>query len=332
MMPNSVNPSRYLITGGSGFIGSHLMSLLNSRPDIVAINFDRAPPASSSEGTWICGDVRDQIKVRSVLKQFHPTHVVHLAARVDIDGKTLEEYRTNTEGSANLLSAIADTTTVRRVLLVSTQYVCEPGYEPVDDEDYSPHTSYGESKVIAEKMLRNSRLGTEWTIVRPTTIWGPGDLSYRSQFYKVLDRGLYMHPARRACIRSFGYVGNAVNQIHKLAEADSAIADRATFYVGDPPVEVIQFANEFSQQLRGRGVKTIPASIIRGLGFLGDALTTLNIPFPITSRRYRSMVEEYTVPIERTIELLGSGPYTLSQGVAQTIRYLEEVGLVRPRD
>ena len=53
-------------------------------------------------------------------------------------------------------------------------------------------------------------------------------------------------------------------------------------------------------------------------------LTALRLPFPITSGRYRSMTSDYITPMDRTIAALGVAPYTLEQGVDETIRWYED--------
>jgi nucleoside-diphosphate-sugar epimerase len=292
------------------------------------VNFDRHPPTRGPSEDWRHGDVLDASALLELVHDVEPTHVVHLAARVDVLGETVEDYETNTLGCQNLIDAIRSAPTMERAVFVSTQFVCRPGYEPQSDRDYSPHTFYGESKRISEELVREADLDAEWTIVRPTTVWGPGDLFYRKQFYRVLDRGLYMHPGREACFRSYGYVGNVASQIQHLAEAPSSIADRATFYVGDDLIDVIDFVNEFSRQLKGRDVRVVPAGFVRGLGRMGDALGRIGVTFPITSGRYRSMIENYPVPIGRTLKQLGPGPYTLEEGVAATLFDLREMGLL----
>ncbi len=319
---------RYLVTGGSGFIGEHLMQLLRAAPDTEVVNLDSKPPTRSTGADWLRGDVLDPTGLQAAVRDIDPTHIVHLAARVDVTGESLDDYRVNTVGCTNLLEALRTAPSIERTVLVSTQFVCRPGYQPQHDRDYAPHTLYGESKALSEESLREAGLDSEWTIVRPTTVWGPGDLFYREQFYRVLDRGLYMHPGRKPCLRSYGYVGNVVSQIHRLAESSSEIADRGTFYVGDDLVDVIDFVDEFSRQLKGKPARVVPAGFVRGLAFVGDGLGRVGVTFPITSGRYRSMIEDYPVPIRRTMDQLGPDPYSLEDGVTATIDDLRARGFL----
>jgi nucleoside-diphosphate-sugar epimerase len=67
----------------------------------------------------------------------------------------------------------------------------------------------------------------------------------------------------------------------------------------------------------------VPAPLVHGVAIVGDVATRLGIGFPLTTSRYRSMTEGYPVPIERTIALTGTGPYSLQEGVRQTVTWLK---------
>jgi nucleoside-diphosphate-sugar epimerase len=320
----SVPRQRFLVTGRSGFIGSNLVEALRRLGSVDVVNVDiAAPRASDQVPCWVEGDVRDAQRVKDVFTEFEPTHVVHLAARIDMGGASLADYSVNTEGTSNIVDAVANTSSLQRTLFISSQFVCQPGYLPRSDEDYMPHTIYGRSKVEAEQMVRKADLRSEWVILRPTTVWGPGDIYYRRDFYRTIKRGIYLHPRGKTCLRSYGFVGNVVSQICFFLNADAESVNRGTFYVGDPVADIVEFAHEFSRQLRGRSARMVPASLVHGIAIVGDIATRVGIGFPLTTSRYASMTEGYPVPIERTIALTGTGPYSLQEGVRQTVAWLE---------
>ena len=319
---------RILVTGGSGFIGSALMAELGHLEDAELLNIDIVDPGAAATGSWLRADVLDPAQLASAVHEFAPTDVVHLAARVDVEGDSIADYAVNTVGCDNLLAALAESPSVRRAVFTSTQFVCRPGYVPKNDEDYAPHTAYGESKVLSEKSVRTADAAYAWAIVRPTTVWGPGDQFYRQQFYDVMKRGLYMHPAGTHCRRSYGYVGNVVAQIRRILDGLPGDLDRRALYVGDPVTDILEFVNEFSRQIRGAEVRQVPAPLIRGIALVGDVAKRLRLPFPLTTPRYRSMTEHYPVPIEATIAVVGAGPFSLADGVADTVAYLTEAGVL----
>lgn len=320
---------RVLITGGSGFIGTNLIEALSALGADIT-NFDVSAPLDfRHRGFWTSGDVRDGNALEEVLRHDMPTHVIHLAARVDIKGQTLDDYSTNVVGTTNLLNALRTSPEVQRVIVASTQFVGQPGHVPTRDDDYKPHTAYGQSKVEAEKLTRQSDL--PWVIIRPTTIWGPHDLSYRRMFYRVMDRGLYLHPGRIPCHRSMGFVGNLVDQVLRLLTNEASRVLGSTFYLGDPVVNLINFVDEFSLRITGRPARTAPPGVLRALAHGGDLLQSLRLPAPITTGRLASMTEDFVVPIEDTFAVTGAPPISLEAAVKATVDWLEAEGVVRKR-
>ena len=88
-----MHADRILITGGSGFIGTALVSLLQ-HAGAEARNIDLAPPqVDQHHSVWVKGSVLDEGAVRGVVDAFRPTHLVHLAAETSIEttGKPLSE-------------------------------------------------------------------------------------------------------------------------------------------------------------------------------------------------------------------------------------------------
>lgn len=315
-----------LVTGGSGFIGTRLVTVLTERGCDV-VNLDIKPPLDRTQrGSWVEGDVLQGEALRRLVDEHRPHHVVHLAARTDTEGTSLEDYRVNTEGTGNLLRAVEASDSVSRLLITSTQFVHGPGPLPEHDTDFEPHTVYGESKAISERLTRDAALDAIWTIVRPTNVWGPWHPRYPTEFWEVLRRGLYVHPGGAPVIRSYGYVGNVVHQMVEILEAPTELVDGKVLYVGDEPITLRDWVEGFSIAIRGKGVRTVPAPMLRALAGVGDLIRLLGIGFPIFSSRYRSMTESYPTPMQPTLNLFGDPPYSLEEGIAETVQWLREQG------
>jgi nucleoside-diphosphate-sugar epimerase len=95
-----------LVTGGSGFIGTNLVSRLIADGYRVT-NLDKSPPAKAEHRLyWTPADLLDLSGLAAAIAAKQPTIVIHLAARTDTNGKQLEAYKENTDGVANVLAAL----------------------------------------------------------------------------------------------------------------------------------------------------------------------------------------------------------------------------------
>ncbi len=316
---------KLLITGGSGFIGTNAIDIFSQQADAI-LNYSVDPPLKQEQQKyWVAGDILDGPATTAAFQKFGPDLVLHLAARAECDeNTTLEEgYKVNIDGTRNVLNAIRATPSVQRAIITSSQFVCAPGPLPKSDTDYFPETIYGQSKVMTEKLTRDADLDVCWTIIRPTNIWGPWHLRYRREFWRVLERGLYVHPGRQPVIRCYGYVKNVVHQIQKIFEAPTDKVRGKTLYFGDPPINLLDYAEGFSKALTGRSVRVIPRPVMRLLALLGDIPTKITgKPFLINSSRFRSMTTNYETPMQPTFDLLGPNPYSLDAAIRETTEWL----------
>lgn len=318
---------KILLTGGSGFIGTNAVQHFLSQGHTV-LNLDCQSPFNSTQNPyWKNVDIMNASMISDAFRDFQPHAVIHLAARAECDEKTTVEtgYRMNTEGTQNVLDAIRATPSVKRVVIISSQFVCGPDHPPKHDEDFHPVTVYGQSKVITEELTRAANLSCCWTLVRPTNIWGPWHQRYTREFWKVAAKGWYVHPGGSGVIRCYGYVGNLLSHLEAILHADPKSVMGQVFYLSDPPADIYAWANSFCLALRGKPARRVARPILKLLGLAGDFISKLNgKPFYITSSRVNSMTSNYLIPgaIEKTISVLGAPRYSLQEGVVQTMEWL----------
>ena len=319
------NQARILLTGGSGFIGTNLVDYLVRFNGVEILNLDILPPNKRSHDIyWKQCDILNSEKLVSEFLDFMPSHVIHLAARTDLDEKrSLDGYQVNISGTENLLKAVNRTDSVQRVIVTSSMLVNRIGETVSSYADYSPANFYGQSKVLTETITKQFGLQKEWLIIRPTTVWGPWNFVHVNGFFRVIRKGMYVHPGGKSILKSYGYVGNVVHQIVRLLEEPSDKVHKKTFYVGDPPMDLRLWTDKFSRALCGRKTRTAPLVLLRYIAAFGDILGMFHIRFPLTSFRLGNMTVDNIIDMTDTLAVTGPSPYSLVNGVRETIKWLQ---------
>jgi nucleoside-diphosphate-sugar epimerase len=314
------------VTGGSGFIGTNLVDAY-LKDGCVVQNVDiAAPRIGTHRALWIQADILDAGALRTTFTSFRPDLVVHLAAKTVLNERTnLDHYAANIEGVQNVIDAVQAVGSVERTFFASSRLVSRLGHVPKDDVDYQPATLYGLSKVRGEQLVRAAppALGS-WTILRPTGIWGPWfGVPYRD-FFRTVERGRYVHPARRDARKSYGYVENTVYQLQRLATLPAPDVDGLTVMLADyPPISVRHWATLIQEALGAPRIKSVPVSILRAVALSGDALERLGLRHaPLTSFRLNNLISDMVYDTSKLEELVGPLPYTTAQAVDRTVTWL----------
>ena len=323
---------RILVTGGSGFVGTNLVSSLMRHGSLVLSVDINEPVCADHADNYRRLDILDPSALREVVEEFRPDHVIHAAARTDLDGKAISDYAANTEGVRNLIAPLSETDSVRRCVFISTKLVCRNDYVPSSFDDYCPDTVYGESKVEGEKIVKQSgALNFEWCLARLTGIWGPWFRQPYRRFFEMISRSSYRHPGGTDAPKSFGYVGNTVFQIQRLLDAQAEQIDRRTFYLADyQPMIIREWANMISQKLHKRDVRTIAGPLMRIAALAGDLMTLCGCKHPpVTSFRLRNMRADTSgISLDDIRKLADPLPYTIEAGVDETIDWMRQQGII----
>ena len=317
--------TKILITGSSGFIGTNLVEYLKNDTEVNLLCIDMVSPKIKEHQKWWKNvDVREETSLADVVKGFKPDAVIHLAARTDLRGKTLLYYDANMKGVNNLLEAIETAGSVKRAIFASSMYVCEPGYIPKDFEDYAPHTLYGESKVETEKRIKAKNPSYTWSIIRPTSIWGPWFGEPYNKFFHIVLNRMYFHIGKRACKKTYGYVDNAIYQIMSILNTEESKVNRKVFYLGDyEPYDITEWADEIAKHA-GIKIPNIPYFCFKLAGWLGDFLKLFGISFPMTSFRLHNMTTDNVHNLNPIKEIAPDLPVKREDGTVKTLEWIKE--------
>lgn len=316
--------SKVLITGASGFIGTNLFEdLVEKGYEVCNVDFN-PPKIEKRRAAWKNVDIRDYNMFEKVVLDFNPDYVIHLAARTDLDGKTLEDYSANIVGVDNLMKIIHKLHNLKKVIITSSKFVTRNGYKVKNQHDYCPHTKYGESKVETEMRVWGNLPQCDWCIIRPTSIWGPWfGVPYRN-FFDMVMRRMYFHIGHIKCHKTYGYIGNAVYQIEQLLFNDTPDENNKVFYIGDEPAyEINEWADEIANEL-GFRVPTMPVWFVKCLAKFGDLLGVFGIHFPMQSFRFENMTNDGINDMANTYLIAPQMPYTRLQGTKATIEWIKK--------
>lgn len=193
---------KLFVTGGSGFIGAAITQRLAGLGHEVVV-FDgcehlpaNAQPshrrylelryATLGGAEVIRGDLRDASQIREAMLQYRPEIVIHLAA-IAVATTANKDSRGAIEhtvlGTANLLEAVKEAGSVKRVVYCSSSMVYGDFQQTPCPEDHplNPKEVYGGTKLTGEILTRvyGQRFGFEHAVVRPSAVYGPTDVNGR---------------------------------------------------------------------------------------------------------------------------------------------------------
>jgi nucleoside-diphosphate-sugar epimerase len=168
---------RLAITGGTGFVGSHLVELaLASGAAVAALTRREQAPRERLE--WVAGDLQDRAALERLVSGADA--LIHVAGV--ITARDTSEFETgNVVGTLAMLAA-ATAGGVRRFVHVSSLAAREPNL-----------SLYGGSKERAEELVHGS--GLDWAIVRPPAVYGPGDKE-TLELFRMAKLGVMLTPPR----------------------------------------------------------------------------------------------------------------------------------------
>lgn len=315
---------KVLITGGSGFIGTNLIEFYKEKNEVLNIDFE--PPRNSNHKKyWKNVNILDFDLLHKTVIDFKPDYVFHMAARTDLDGKTLEDYNANIAGVENILKVVKLTPSIKKIIFASSRLVCKIGYEPKNEFDYKATTLYGESKILGEQLVRNFKLPhNNWVIVRPTSLWGPWFRIPYKTFFDTVQKKLYFHPQGKKIYKKFGFVLNSVFILDTLLHENSL--NTKTVYLSDfEELEVKNWADIISNHFHNQKVRQIPFFILKTIAISGDFLKLCGLKNPpLTSFRLNNLITPMHYDTTNVQNIVKELPFNLEKATEITYKWLKE--------
>ncbi len=326
---------KILVTGGTGFTGSHLTRrLLQKGNQVVVIDNQKGLfyDELSKMGAQIhIGSVADRRLVDEVTKGCEVVH--HVAAmfrKVNLPKKIY--WDVNVEGTRYLLEA-ALKYGVKKFVNCSTCGVHgdvkkEPADEnsPITPADYYQYTKYEGEKVVKEFLGKGLKIVT----VRPTAIYGPGDPERFLMLFKMVSKGKFLMFGNGASHYHPVYIDNLVDAFELAAASDKGNGE--VYLIGDEKYYSLnEIVNSIADVL---GIKLnlihLPFWPLWTLALVCEMVyKPLRIDPPLFRRRVDWFRQNRAFSIEKAKKELGYQPKVgLKEGLAQTAKWYREQGYI----
>jgi dihydroflavonol-4-reductase len=323
---------KILVTGATGFIGSHLAELLLKKNYSV-----RCLIRKTSNTVWL-----KDLPVELVYGDLFDAEALHRAVEgVDFiyhsagltKAKTEEEYfRGNSTGTRNLLDAVTEYNPgVRRFVLFSSQAAAGPSptKDPIDESvPAHPITTYGRSKLAAEQECLNAAKTIKITIVRPPVVYGPRDKDV-FEFFHTVSMGLQPMAGMKDKFVSMIHVSDLIRGTVMAAENPKALGQ--TYYISSKEVYNWRDLGEITRKALGNRVLRvrIPEPGIYAIAAVAELMAKFSSkPALINFEKARDMVQNYwTCDASRAKRDLGfEQEMPLEAGITSTIQWYKDAG------
>lgn len=323
---------KIFITGGCGFIGSHLVQFLHGSGDEVMV-YDScrsyaAPLVNRSyplalekryemvrgKAAIVEGDIRDVSYLKSVVSDFKPDKIVHLAALPIADKSNRfpqEAVSVNYNGTVNVLDAARGVAAgLKKFVNISSSMVYGDFQRSPCDEAHplNPRDVYGATKSGAESIVKVYAFQYDfpYVIIRPSAVYGPTDSNHRvSQLF--VDRALsgeplILHNGGKSKL-DFTFVEDTARGIFLATKNDGVVNETFNITRGE-----------------GRSLAELAAIVKK---HLPNAVIEYREPPKGDKRPERGAMD-----ISKARELLGYEPkFSLEEGMARYIDFVQSMGL-----
>jgi nucleoside-diphosphate-sugar epimerase len=311
-----------LVTGGSGFIGTNLVSdLLNEGHKVVI--YDKRKSEKYAD-LCIVGDIRDKEKLSSSMRGVDA--VYHLAAEHSDKIRPVSlYYDVNVGGAKNVIYGL-EQNNIENLLFTSTVAVYGLSSEPRNEgSPISPFNDYGKSKYKAELVFN------EWAAsnskrclvtVRPTVVFGEGNRGNVYRLFQQIASGRFFMVGNGKNKKSITYVRNISQFLTTLLSSKSGSGRHVYNYADKPDLttnELVELTLDTLGQRRRINLR-IPSFAVHLGGYAFDFLAAITKKnYIISSIRVKKFFAESLIEADKIQETGFRAPYSLYEGIVNTI-------------
>jgi nucleoside-diphosphate-sugar epimerase len=331
---------KVLVTGATGFIGSHLVDALLARGDEVRILVRKTSDTKYIKGyienkeiEQVYGDLEDSPSLRNATGDMDI--VYHLAGIV---GKGIfssdicqQLHKINVLGTENLLKACL-TNNIHKFVYFSSAASIGP-VKSVADETTScnPIDPYGKSKRESEVVAMNffEENGIPVTIIRPAMVYGPRETTNKLRLFQTIQNGTFRIIGNGDNHMCFVYVDDVVQGSILAGEKKNATGE---IYIlsSERAYTMNEIIGAIAKELEVRTPSHIPIWLANIAGFSFEIISKiLKFSPPLSRSRVKTLTHNHVYDISKAKRELGYEPkIDLEEGVRRTVEWYKENGLL----
>lgn len=305
---------RIFVTGGSGFVGGHVIEALSARGDDV-LAMARSDVSAEVVAGYGAHPVRTDLSSVTAADLDGVDAVVHCAAFVEEWGTRAQFTAGNVDGTRAMLAA-AEAAGVRRFVHLGTEAAIFDGRDLIDVDETYPYPArqrylYSETKAEAERLVLATNSDRMTTLsVRPRFIWGPRDTSVLPAILRMAEAGSFAWIDGGRHVTSTTHVSNVVAAV--LCALQRGAGGRAYFVADDGTRTMREVLGSLAAT---RGVelpsRSVPGWLARPLAAFVEGIWRLfriRRPPPLTRFAAAMMSRSVTVRTDRARAELGYQP------------------------
>ncbi len=327
--------SPVLVTGASGFVGSHLAESLARQKVRVKMLVRKTSkiPFPLKHGMELCyGDVTDIGSVRGAMRG---VKAVYHAAGI-LRGSDFNHFKNvNAEGTRNVCRAAEELKNIKRFVYISSLSAAGPSEMNSSINETvrcRPVSFYGQTKLMGEEITMSYRKKFPVTVLRPAAVYGPRETDIFA-YFKMVRQGFVLIPGDGKQPVSFVHVSDLVEAILKAGSSPRAVGQ--VYFVSDGKSYRFEEFAAFIGKALNKTYLTIkvPMGIVKIVALLGDLAALISgKPTMVNQDKIKeAQVPGWVCSNEKIQKQLGFKPrFEIQRGIENTIQFYLSAGWLKP--
>lgn len=313
-----------LLTGGSGFIGSHLHSSLAS---YEVTNLDLREPRFPVKSSWRRGDIRLKADVERSIEVSEPDVIISLAAQHKDFGLSENDYfATNYVGTQVLCDAAAKYGVTKIIFISSVAVYGDSNYPSTETSDTLAAHPYGRSKLAGEMVLHKWAAADRRrsvVILRPTVVYGERNVANMFRLINQIKSRKFANVGKGSNIKSIAYVRNLVSAISFL-QSQMVSGVHIYNYADTPHLTSRQISDLIADSLAVPRARVVPSWLASLAAVPFDiAIKFSGKDLPVSSHRIKKLQTQTHHNATRILKAGFTPEFTNLQGIERMVQWRE---------